>query len=76
MLFWCSEAFLRKLTKYLLLRTKKNFFYEYEPHTAKPSFSGVLKHFYGNSQKISFYGQKIVFFPQNEPHLKYAILVF
>ena len=50
-LFCCFEVFLEKLTKNCHLCQKKCFSHQIEPHTAKLSFSVVLKHFYRNWQK-------------------------
>ena len=60
-LFYCIETFLQKLTKKLSFRSKKCFSHQNEPHTAILCFSAILKHFNGNWQKTSLFGQKSVF---------------
>ncbi len=43
------------------LKVKKCFTHQNEPHTAKLSFSGVLKHFRENGQKTPLLSKRVFF---------------
>ena len=53
---------------YNSLWSKKCFSHQNEPHRAKQSISGVLKHFCGNVQNTSLLSKKKISL-QNEPHI-------